>query len=180
MTSSGVLMRSFLLRQFLPRRHTRRFGTKTPFLTSLSSGQDQGARTTCLRTLSVGCAKNAFKDRSPFTPSTRNYSNAPSQPQIRITNTGVLIIVIASTTLGLLLAKLPLFSPENILGGLSGKSTSQDASSVRPQFATSEEMKRAILELEESFGGAEKVSTDPDDLHNHGFSANDHHPGEYF
>lgn len=56
-------------------------------------------------------------------------------------------------------------------------------------YASPEETRQAIAELRAIFtsqsssstanenSGTDKVSTDPDDLHNHGFSANDHYPG---
>lgn len=47
------------------------------------------------------------------------------------------------------------------------------------QFGSSQDFKKAIQELQSTFPANDKVSVDPDDLHVHGFSANDHHPGMY-
>ncbi|KAH9480894.1 D-lactate dehydrogenase [cytochrome], mitochondrial [Psilocybe cubensis] len=49
--------------------------------------------------------------------------------------------------------------------------------SETPQFGSSDDIQNAISDLKKIFGAGSKVSTDPDDLHDHGFSANDHHPG---
>lgn len=54
-----------------------------------------------------------------------------------------------------------------------------------PKFGSPKDIANAIDELKSAFtggtGGQElldaKVSTDPDDLHTHGFSENDHFPG---
>jgi len=45
-----------------------------------------------------------------------------------------------------------------------------------PQYGTAQDFERAIAELKATLGEA-KVSTDAGDLHGHGFSAFDHHPG---
>ena len=45
------------------------------------------------------------------------------------------------------------------------------------RFGSSDDLKKAIQELQSTFPANDKVSVDPDDLQVHGFSANDHHPG---
>ena len=45
------------------------------------------------------------------------------------------------------------------------------------QFGSSDDFKKAIQELKSTFSADDKVSTDPDVLHVHGFSTNDYHPG---
>lgn len=47
-----------------------------------------------------------------------------------------------------------------------------------PQFGSTHDIQNAISDLKTTFGPGSKVSTHPDDLHDHGFSPNDHHPGE--
>ena len=47
------------------------------------------------------------------------------------------------------------------------------------QFGSPDDFKKAIQELQFTFPANDKVSVDTDDLHVHGFSANDHHPGMY-
>jgi hypothetical protein len=54
-----------------------------------------------------------------------------------------------------------------------------------PQFGSSQDFESAIAELRIALDlnagedVTEKVSTDPDELHTHGFSENDHFPGAY-
>ena len=55
----------------------------------------------------------------------------------------------------------------------------QEGESNHSQFGSSDDFKKAIQELQSTFPANNKVSVDPDDLHVHGFSANDHHPGMY-
>lgn len=52
-------------------------------------------------------------------------------------------------------------------------------SSKEPTYGTPEDFDSAIRELRATFPSGEYVSTDPDDLHTHGFSENDYHPGMY-
>jgi D-lactate dehydrogenase (cytochrome) len=47
---------------------------------------------------------------------------------------------------------------------------------AEPKFGTPEDFSRAIGELKGTLG-KDRVSTDPEDLFIHGFSANDYHPG---
>ncbi|KAF9464057.1 FAD-linked oxidase-like protein [Collybia nuda] len=46
-----------------------------------------------------------------------------------------------------------------------------------PQFGTREDFKKGIEELRQAFSSQDAVSTDPEDLHDHGFSIYDYHPG---
>ena len=56
----------------------------------------------------------------------------------------------------------------------------KDDENESTQFGSPSDFKKAIQELQSTFPlDAHKVSADPDDLHVHGFSANDHHPGMY-
>lgn len=55
----------------------------------------------------------------------------------------------------------------------------QAGSAKEPSYGTPEDFKTAIAELEATFPSEEYVSTDPGDLHIHGFSTNDYHPGIY-
>lgn len=48
-----------------------------------------------------------------------------------------------------------------------------------PKFGSPNDFKKAIDALKDTFD-QDTVSTDPDDLHVHGFSANDYHPGELY
>ena len=58
--------------------------------------------------------------------------------------------------------------------------TIKDDQNESTQFGSPGDFKRAIQDLQFTFSlDANKVSVDPDDLHVHGFSANDHHPGMY-
>jgi hypothetical protein len=82
-------------------------------------------------------------------------------------------------------------SPSSItLSSLSAQVIDEDTDTC--VYASPEQTREAIAELHTIFAtsssstsnnntaeelGSDKVSTDPDDLHNHGFSANDHYPG---
>ncbi|PCH38627.1 hypothetical protein WOLCODRAFT_136371 [Wolfiporia cocos MD-104 SS10] len=49
-------------------------------------------------------------------------------------------------------------------------------SGLNAQYGTPEDFQRAILELQKALPSEGAVSTDPDDLHTHGYSDNDYHP----
>lgn len=53
------------------------------------------------------------------------------------------------------------------------------ASALNDKYGSPEDFQRAIRELRDSFDDKDAVSTDPDDLHTHGHSENDYHPGAY-
>lgn len=53
-----------------------------------------------------------------------------------------------------------------------------DLSSV--SYGSLEDFKAAINSLRTLFPDEDSVTTDPDDLHDHGFSLNDYHPGLLF
>lgn len=46
-----------------------------------------------------------------------------------------------------------------------------------PQFGSPENFKKGIEDLRRAFPSENTVSTDPEDLHHHGFSIYDYHPG---
>lgn len=46
-----------------------------------------------------------------------------------------------------------------------------------PQFGSPEDFKKGIDDLRQAFPSENTVSTDPEDLHHHGFSIYDYHPG---
>jgi hypothetical protein len=48
-----------------------------------------------------------------------------------------------------------------------------------PKFGSPDDFKKAIAELRRTFPNDKSVSTDPDDLHGHGFSSGDYLPGEF-
>lgn len=50
-------------------------------------------------------------------------------------------------------------------------------SRLNDKYGSPEDFQRAIQELRDSFPDKDAVSTDPDDLHTHGYSENDYHPG---
>jgi D-lactate dehydrogenase (cytochrome) len=51
---------------------------------------------------------------------------------------------------------------------------------VLPTYGTPEDFQSAIKDLRVAFPAGDAVSTDLDDLHMHGFSENDHHPGAWY
>lgn len=48
---------------------------------------------------------------------------------------------------------------------------------TKPQYGSPVDFAKAIQELKASFPGEDAVSTDPEDIYNHGFSLNDCYPG---
>jgi hypothetical protein len=54
--------------------------------------------------------------------------------------------------------------------------TKSDATQ-EPQYGSPEEFKRGIEDLKQAFPSDDIVSTDSEDLHHHGFSVYDYHPG---
>ncbi|KAJ3998892.1 hypothetical protein F5050DRAFT_1116164 [Lentinula boryana] len=45
------------------------------------------------------------------------------------------------------------------------------------QYGSAEDFQKAIEELKRTFPDEDTVSTNPEDVYNHGFSVNDYHPG---
>ncbi|KAF8965864.1 FAD-linked oxidase-like protein [Flammula alnicola] len=99
-------------------------------------------------------------------------------PPSTLSTTGIVFIALSSALLGFGLAKSPLIS----LYDFKLEPNRSFPSSSTPQFGSPEDIKNCIAELRSTFasegagGGEEKVSTDPDDLHTHGFSPSDHYP----
>ena len=58
--------------------------------------------------------------------------------------------------------------------------TSQAPEEAEPKYGTPKDFERAVYELRASFDSDDAVSTHPEDLRIHGFSAHDHNPGENF
>ncbi|KAJ3856156.1 FAD-linked oxidase-like protein [Lentinula lateritia] len=50
-------------------------------------------------------------------------------------------------------------------------------SPTKPKYGSPEDFAKAIEELKRTFTDEDIVSTDPEDVYNHGFSVNDYHPG---
>jgi D-lactate dehydrogenase (cytochrome) len=49
---------------------------------------------------------------------------------------------------------------------------------TKPKFGSPQDFHKAIEELRKAFPAEDTVTTDPEDLHDHGFSVNDYLPGE--
>ena len=56
----------------------------------------------------------------------------------------------------------------------------QRSQAKTPTYGNLVDFQAAIHDLQEAFPDEDRVTTDPDDLHDHGFSVNDYHPGEVF
>ncbi|KAF9553236.1 hypothetical protein CPC08DRAFT_673450 [Agrocybe pediades] len=159
-------------------RHTWTLSRKTPILTSSVLTISLGQANT--RPIIHSCALDrrggyAVNGQPTTTGPARNYSTNASgpQPRSKFSNPSVIILAIGSALCGFAIAQLPVFSGDSVAQNVNAKE-------AKPQFATPEEMEQAITELKKTFGQEGdngKVSTDPDDLHDHGFSENDHHPG---
>ena len=90
---------------------------------------------------------------------------SPLVSQTRSTQHSSRVLLFTSLTTGL-------------VGFTLAKSLHRD-SPESPQFGSSDDFKKAIQELQSTFPASDKVSVNPDDLHVHGFSLNDYHPGMY-
>lgn len=73
-----------------------------------------------------------------------------------------------------------------VIGYIAGQYRLNEGHNLRPQahessthssFGSENDFSSAIEELRRTFASEDSVSTDPDDLHRHGFSTNDYHPG---
>ncbi|KAJ4480161.1 FAD-binding domain-containing protein [Lentinula aciculospora] len=73
-----------------------------------------------------------------------------------------------------------------LIGGLLGYTLASWAQSspltpssspTKLQYGSAEDFDKAIEELKRIFSAEDTVSTDPEDVYNHGFSVNDYHPG---
>lgn len=62
---------------------------------------------------------------------------------------------------------------------LKARDARADAVPDSPTFGSPLDFQKAILELKATFVDASAVSTDPDDLHTHGFSKNDYYSGAF-
>ena len=66
---------------------------------------------------------------------------------------------------------------------LRSRKDSEDSETITPSartpaYGNPTDFQTAIHELQEAFPADDRVTTDPDDLHDHGFSLNDYHPGK--
>jgi len=68
-------------------------------------------------------------------------------------------------------------SQDNLLSSESLPINTPSISSHSPAYGNPTDFQSAIHELQEAFPEEDRVTTDPDDLHDHGFSVNDYHPG---
>ncbi|KAJ3866721.1 FAD-linked oxidase-like protein [Lentinula novae-zelandiae] len=59
----------------------------------------------------------------------------------------------------------------------SSQSATKPRSPTKPKYGSPEDFGKAIEELKRTFTDEDIVSTDPEDVYNHGFSVNDYHPG---
>ncbi|KDR83282.1 hypothetical protein GALMADRAFT_206873 [Galerina marginata CBS 339.88] len=93
----------------------------------------------------------------------------------------LLLVAIASALGGFELAQSPFFISNDESRRSAGGSESRYSYSTRtPRYGGPEDLQKAIQELKAALTEDKdegKVSTDPDDLHDHGFSPNDHYPG---
>ncbi|KAL0961345.1 hypothetical protein HGRIS_006301 [Hohenbuehelia grisea] len=66
-----------------------------------------------------------------------------------------------------------------LIGYTAACTSSQAQTGVFPEntYGSPDDLKSAIIELRKVFSDPSAVSTDPEDLHDHGFSENDYHPG---
>ncbi|KAF8558658.1 hypothetical protein OG21DRAFT_1595268 [Imleria badia] len=128
---------------------------------------------------SILCRKSAalavsrsFRPPSLRTPRSRHASTSSTLPNSRITS-GVRVLL--GYTIG------TLATPPSLLASLGLARLQASTEDDEPTYGTSEDFQKAIQELRDTFSnqGHESgvVSTDPDDLHVHGFSVNDYHPG---
>lgn len=88
--------------------------------------------------------------------------------------TSILLSAAIGTMLGFGLAKSSLL-------GDGARVNKNDVDDDEPRFGSPEEFAQAIVELKNTFPEGSSnvtVADDPDELHTHGFSENDHHPGE--
>ena len=110
----------------------------------------------------------------------RQFSSQGSSPRPTASTVTQNATKYSSTTLLFtsLLAGLVGFTVANSVPNLLSP-TIKDHGSESTQFGSSDDFKKAIQELQSTFPMDNKVSTDPDDLHAHGFSENAHHPGMY-
>lgn len=61
------------------------------------------------------------------------------------------------------------------------KALDQSSISIRAlAYGNPTDFQTAIHELQEAFPEEDRVTTDAEDLHDHGFSVNDYHPGKKF
>ena len=113
---------------------------------------------------------NAFRTRPATVRALRQFSTIQGSPgSTQHSSRALLLTSLAAGLVGFTIAKSSLPSH----GSLSHESESI-------QFGSSDDFKKAIQELQSTFPANDKVSIDPDDLHTHGFSPSDHHPGMYF
>lgn len=99
------------------------------------------------------------------------HSTTPSStppPNSRRSSPAFALIALISALIGFGAAKSSFFTDVT---------ASNPSKAHTPVFGSPRDIQNAIAELRITFGPGDKVSTDPDDLHDHGFSPNEHHPG---
>ncbi|KAF8824809.1 hypothetical protein HHX47_DHR7000628 [Lentinula edodes] len=104
-----------------------------------------------------------------FTSSTTS-SNSTSSFTTRTTTFFVLGSALVGGLLGFTLA-------DRARTSLPSHSLIPTGSATKPTYGSPEDFGKAIEELKRTFPGEDIVSTDPEDVYNHGFSVNDYHPG---
>ncbi|KAJ4493078.1 FAD-linked oxidase-like protein [Lentinula edodes] len=126
--------------------------------------------TLLLRTHGPGISRNWPPVKGlRFTSSTTS-SNSTSSSTTRTTTFFVLGSALVGGLLGFTLA-------DRARTSLPIHSLIPTGSATKPTYGSPEDFGKAIEELKRTFPGEDIVSTDPEDVYNHGFSVNDYHPG---
>ncbi|KAI0736753.1 FAD-linked oxidase-like protein [Fomitopsis betulina] len=97
--------------------------------------------------------------------------NTPGRAALSLT-TRDLLLAVAGFTGGTAAALVWI-----VCGGRGDGQAPFSAPALNDKYGSPEDFQRAIQELRDSFADKDAVSTDPDDLHTHGYSENDYHPG---
>ncbi|KAJ3744008.1 FAD-linked oxidase-like protein [Lentinula detonsa] len=98
-------------------------------------------------------------------------SNSRSSFSARTTT----FFALGSALIGGLLGFSFAYGPQS---SVSSPPTSLSTKTVtKPRYGSAEDFQKAIEELKRTFPDEDTVSTNPEDVYNHGFSVNDYHPG---
>lgn len=100
-------------------------------------------------------------------------SAAPKQSYVKMSS--AIILCLAGSIAGFLVAT----NYDTLKSTFFSTDSDSDEYFTNPKFGSPEDFKRAIAELRAAFSDEDDaVTTDPHDLHDHGFSVNDYLPGE--
>jgi len=111
---------------------------------------------------------------SPKWPVGARYNSSQSSPLGSNNTRNITLVLVFGAGLGI---SYLLSQADTFLKATQSSHIANSSSGLNNSYGTAQDFQKAIAELHAAFPGEDTVSTDPDVLHQHGFSENDYHPG---